>query len=174
MLRNSQTLHGIPFLLLGNVLYLQYYVHCLTYDEWFPLQLEEYFYCHPQGFLHEIGRDPFRQQGGDFFRHIGQEWGKIPTWSEKFRHGRKQRQGGVYYEERPFQTQSIANSRQNLSSSHGIKQVSTLSPNYHILVPVPATVVEYSSSVLIVLNAFDGKSEGYLVWKDDLFSVFVT
>ncbi len=53
---------------------------------------------------------------------------------------------------------------QNLSSSHGIKQVSTLSPNYHILVPVPATVVEYSSSVLIVLNALDGKSEGYLIF----------
>jgi hypothetical protein len=120
MLRISQTLHGIPFLLLGNVLYLQYYVHCkkekifctlagygLTYDELFPLQLEEYFYCHPQGFLHEIGRDPFSQQEGDFFPayRIGMgknsdmvgkippwKWdmvGKIPTWSETFRHGRK-------------------------------------------------------------------------------------
>jgi hypothetical protein len=58
-------------------------------------------------FLHEIGRDPFHQQGGDFSRQIGWGWGKIPTWwensfrgngkraeknptrSEEFRHGRK-------------------------------------------------------------------------------------
>jgi hypothetical protein len=33
-------------------------------------------------FLHEIGRDPFRQQGGDFSQHIGWELGK-------FRHGGK-------------------------------------------------------------------------------------
>jgi hypothetical protein len=79
----------------------------LTYDRRFPLLLEEYFYCHPQRFF---AWDPFRQQGGVFSRHIGWEWGKIPTWwekfplwkwdmfgkiptiptwSEKFRHGRK-------------------------------------------------------------------------------------
>jgi hypothetical protein len=58
-------------------------------------------------FLHEIGRDPFHQQGGNFSPQIGWEWGKIPTWwekslcgngyraekiptwSEKFRHGWK-------------------------------------------------------------------------------------
>jgi hypothetical protein len=34
-------------------------------------------------FLHEIGRDPLHQQGGNFFRQIGWEWGKIPTWWEK-------------------------------------------------------------------------------------------
>jgi hypothetical protein len=34
--------------------------------------------------LHEIGWDSFRQQGGDFSRHIGWEWGKISTWWEKF------------------------------------------------------------------------------------------
>ncbi len=70
--------------------------------------------------------------------------------------------GGID-EEPPFQTRSIANSRQNLSASHGIKQVSTVSPNNHILVPVP--VVEHSSSVLIVLNVLHGKSEGYLILK---------
>jgi hypothetical protein len=45
--------------------------------------------------------------------------------------------GGID-EEPPFQTRRIANSRQNLSASHGIKQVSTLSPTDQILVPVPA------------------------------------
>jgi hypothetical protein len=42
-------------------------------------------------FLHEIhvGQDPFRQQGVDFSRHIGWEWGKIPTWWEKFWHSGK-------------------------------------------------------------------------------------
>jgi hypothetical protein len=34
-------------------------------------------------FLHEIGRDPFHQKGGDFSLQIGWEWGKIPTWWEK-------------------------------------------------------------------------------------------
>jgi hypothetical protein len=34
-------------------------------------------------FFYEIGLDPFRQQGGDFSREIGWEWGKIPTWWEK-------------------------------------------------------------------------------------------
>jgi hypothetical protein len=57
--------------------------------------------------MHEIGRDPFRQQGEDFSRHIELEWGKIPTWwekfllgngtwSEKFRNGQKKRQGRVH------------------------------------------------------------------------------
>jgi hypothetical protein len=50
-----------------------------------------------------------------------------------------------------------------LAASHGIKQVSALSPYNHILVPVPATVVKYSSSVLMMLNALHGKSEGYLI-----------
>jgi len=50
----------------------------------FPSAVKEYLHCHPQRFLPEIGQDPFRQQGGDFSRHIGWEWGKIPTWWEKF------------------------------------------------------------------------------------------
>jgi hypothetical protein len=52
-----------------------------------PLQLEEYFYCHPQRFLLEIGRDPFCQQGGDFSSAYRMGIGKnsymerkIPQW----------------------------------------------------------------------------------------------
>jgi hypothetical protein len=40
-------------------------------------------------FLHEIGRDPLHQQGGDFSRHIGWELGKIPIWWEKSLHGNR-------------------------------------------------------------------------------------
>jgi hypothetical protein len=40
----------------------------------------------PRRFLHEIGWDPFRQQGRDFSRHIGWENGKT---AEKFWYGRK-------------------------------------------------------------------------------------
>ncbi len=56
------------------------------YDGWFPLQLEEYFYCHSV-FLYEIGWDPFRQQQErDFSRHKGWENRKS---AEKFWYGRK-------------------------------------------------------------------------------------
>jgi hypothetical protein len=72
----------------------------LTYDGWFPQQWEEYFYCHPQRFLHQIDRGSLPSTRRAFFpayrMGIGKNSdmvGKIPpwkwTWSEKFPHGRK-------------------------------------------------------------------------------------
>ncbi len=49
-----------------------------------PSAVRRIFLLPPTAFFCMIGRDPFRLQGGDFSRHIGWEWGKIPTWWEKF------------------------------------------------------------------------------------------
>ncbi len=57
-----------------------------------PSAVRGIFLLPPTGlFLHEIGRNPFHQQGGGFSRQIGWEWGKIPTWWEKSLRGNGKR-----------------------------------------------------------------------------------